>query len=147
MSVPTHVVVAEGEDWRFDPGPVFDALLPAFPEQPVRQGHDPRELHVGGALPAWEVRISGDGTDVVVTASSPTRMLEVVAWVRRYVPAEVALAVFDEQLACPLTPLPSDATVATLRGFWPDEWLTEREPPPLPSLDEMMRSSKPPHLP
>lgn len=147
MGGATFVVVKDAA-WRFDPGHVFDALKQEYAGRTFWQGSDRRQLRAEGFADGWEVHLNDELTTFIVGAP-PAPMMELVAWVRAYVPAEVPLDVFDDQLTFDVRPLPPGVTRRQLRrDYWPDAWKVEqmsaKEPP---TREERARASKPPHLP
>lgn len=145
MSGGTYVVVTD-DRWRFDPEAVFAALAQAYAELLVkRQGNT---MNAYDWSRGWEVTVLDDHTTCIIRAPA-TPMIELVAWVRAFVPAEVALQLFEEELTFDPAPLPAGITAEEVRErFFPDAWRAEqmsrREPP---SLEERRQAEKPPHLP
>jgi hypothetical protein len=146
MGQATFVVIHD-EEWRFDPALVFDALREAYAGKKFWQGRDTRQLTAEGFADGWEVNLNQELTSFIVEAP-PAPMMKLVAWVRAYVPRDVDLLVFDDQLTFEVRPLPVGITAEQLRSdYWPDAWKVEqmsaKEPP---TLEERMRSGPPPHV-
>lgn len=134
--------------WRFDPEDVFAALRNAYAGRSFWQGDDRRQLMAEGYAHGWEVNLNEEGTAFVIKAP-PAPLMELVAWVRGYVPEEVTLQIFDDQLTFDVAPLRPGITPEQVRAeFYPDAWRVEqmsaKEPP---TIEEQMRADKPPHLP
>jgi hypothetical protein len=148
MGGSTFVVVAEAEPWRFDPDEVFAALRETYAGRALWQGSDRRQLMAEGWADGWEVNVSRDGTAFVIGAP-PASLVELVAWVRGHVPADVGLTIFDDQLTFDPTVLRPGITPEQVRAeLYPDAWRVERMSPSGPAdRDQRRRSAKPPHLP
>lgn len=141
----TFVVVNDAE-WRFDPEDVFGALRRDHIEQPLeRRG---RRLARVGYADAWDVVLNDDLTAFVISAP-PAPMIELVAWVRAFVPADVDLLFFEDQLSFDPVLLPPGITPEQVRSrFFPDAWRVEQLGAPGPTpLAERLGSTKPPIIP
>lgn len=148
MGGSTFVVVAEPETWRFDPDEVFATLRETYAGRSLWQGSDHRQLMAEGWADGWEVNVNRDGTAFVIGAP-PASVVELVAWVRDHVPADVGLTIFDDQLTFDPTALRPGITPEQVRAeLYPDAWRVERMSPSGPAgRDQRRRSAKPPHLP
>lgn len=91
---------------------------------------------------------SDDLTAFVISAP-PAPMIELVAWVRAFVPADVDLLLFEDQLAFDPVLLPPGITPEQVRSrFFPDAWKVEQlGAPGPPVLAERLGSTKPPKVP
>ena len=139
-------VVVNGAEWRFDREGVFGALRRDHIGQPLeRRG---RRLARVGYSDAWDVGLSDDLTAFVISAP-PAPMIELVAWVRAFVPADVDLLLFEDQLAFDPVLLPPGITPEQVRSrFFPDAWKVEQlGAPGPPVLAERLGSTKPPKVP
>lgn len=147
MSVATYVRVSDGS-WRFDPQQVFYALRDQYAGRSLWQGSDPRQLMAEGYADGWEVNLGEDGLTFVVKAP-PAPLMELVAWVRAFVPDDVPLQVFDDQYTFEVAPLRPGITPEQVRAeFYPDAWRVEQMSRPEASQGEQRTwSAKPPHLP
>ena len=96
MSSATFVKVARGE-WRFEPSLVFDYLKAAYPGRATWQGADPHQLMLEGFDDGWEVNLQ-DELATLVVEGPPAARVEVIACLRRHVPSDVELQMFDDQL-------------------------------------------------
>lgn len=148
MGGSTFVVVEETEPWRFDPDEVFAALRATYAGRSLWQGNDPRQVMAEGYVDGWEVNLGKDGRTFVVKAA-PTPLVELVSWVRAFVPDDVPLQIFDDQYAFEVAPLRPGITPEQVRAeFYPDAWQVEQMSRAEPSTREQRRgSAKPPHLP
>jgi hypothetical protein len=147
MSVATYVRVSDGS-WRFEPQQVFDALRDHYAGRSLWQGSDPRQVMAEGYADGWEVNLGKDGRTFVVKAP-PTPLMELVSWVRAFVPDDVPLQIFDDQYAFEVAALRPGITPEQVRAeFYPDAWQVEQMSRAEPSTREQRRgSTKPPHLP
>lgn len=148
MGGSTFVVVEESEPWRFDPEEVFAALRETYAGRSLWQGSDRRQLMAEGWADGWEVNVNRYGTAFVIGAP-PASLVELVAWVRDHVPADVGLTIFDDQLTFDPTVLHPGITPDQVRAeLYPDAWQVERMSPSDPADPQRRRwSTKPPHLP
>lgn len=143
MGSATFVVVRD-TDWRFEPGHVFGALRGSYTGMTLWQGSDPRQLVANGFADGWEVSINEDLTVFVIEAP-PAVAIQLVAWVRAYIPTEVELEVFNDQLTYDPAPLQAGITPAEVgERFFPGVNVGRIAEPP--TIQEFMQSGPPPHV-
>lgn len=146
MSASTYVIV-DDPHWRFDPDSTFEALSRAYPEKSLRRGSGGRRVRADGWHDSWEICVSADGVAFIIQAPGTPHM-QMVSWVRGFVPSHVTLKIFDDELTIDPTTLRPGITSEQVRAeFFPEAWKVEQmsatEPP---SREERMREQKPPHL-
>ncbi len=119
MSSATFVKISRGA-WRFEPSLVFDYLKAAYPGRATWQGADPHQLMLEGFDDGWEVNLQ-DELATLVVEGPPAARLQVISCLRRHVPRDVELQIFDDQLTYQPTSLPPNLTTDEISvRFFPD---------------------------
>lgn len=106
-------VSVQDSAWLFDEEELFSALRSAYVDLDLKEAGTRRMIASGSD--GWEVELSEGRTDLSVLGSLAWE-LELVAWTRRWVPADVGLAVFDDQLSFGVQPLAVGTTPEQLRA-------------------------------
>lgn len=139
-------VVVNDTGWRFDRENVFAALRRDHTGQPLEDRG--RWLARVGYSDGWDVGLNDDLTTFVISAP-PKPTMELVAWVRAFVPADVELVLFEDQLSFAPVLLPVGITPEQVRSrFFPDAWRVEQSAAPGPRPPaERLRKMNPPNVP
>jgi hypothetical protein len=119
-------VVVDDDQWRFDPEALFAALRDAYAGQEFWPVEAPLYLQTMGFSDGWGVRVDPGGAHLVVQAG-PQATVDLVAWVRAFVPDDVALSFFDDQVSFGVADLPPGITPGRIRAeYFPDAWQSEQ---------------------